>query len=74
MEEEYKYLNRNNAGGVSIRSFDVGGLHSLSARYDWNIVVMDKVELDAHKCEDAFILDSSSSLGGPPGCAIANAE
>ena len=35
---------------------------------------MDKVELDAHKCEDAFILDSSSSLGGPPGCAIANAE
>lgn len=35
---------------------------------------MDDVEPDAQKCEDAFLLGFSSSLGGPPGCIVTNAE
>lgn len=34
---------------------------------------MENVEPDAQKCEDAFLLGSSSSLGGPPGF-VANVE
>lgn len=36
-------------------------------------ILVDNVEPDAQKCEDAFLF-CSSCLGGPPGCAVANAE